>query len=158
VGLRVRISDEGKAMTWGKLDDLALYLTFLLCFLAVAVDTRCQEQPKQTGWKVVVEPAPRQVQFWTVRKWQEPPLRANKQTLRSPWFIVPHVLAVGASVANVTRARKAGAGYAGALGPLAVVGGLDFVADRYITRIISVGVAGYVIALRTRGAVKGTYQ
>ena len=91
-------------MNWSKVpmpppEDVALVATLVVCFLAFATMGHCQET-----WRVLPDPGPRKVQFWTVRKWEDPPLRTNRETLRSPWFLVPNVLAVGASAALSAKA------------------------------------------------------
>jgi hypothetical protein len=140
-------------MTWSKVEDVALVTTLVVCFLAFATMGHCQET-----WRVLPDPGPRKVQFWTARRWQDPPLRKNRETLRSPWYIVPHVLAIGASVANVTRARRAGAGWGDAAAGVIPLSALGFVMDRYVWRPFSVGIAGAVIGIRGYGAARGRYR
>jgi hypothetical protein len=118
-------------------------------FMYVEVD--CRSVP------VFSKPAPyvpivRKPGFFTML-----PNRTNKQTLTSPWFIVPSVLAVGASAANVTRSRRAGAAWGDASAMLPLVG-LGYVMDRFVCRAFSVAGLGYVVGLRTYGAATGTYR
>lgn len=107
---------------------------------------------QKDGWRVLPEPKPRHVGFFTML-----PDRTNRQTLTSPWFIVPSVLAVGASVANVTRSRGAGAGWGDAATMLPVIG-LNYVMDRFVNRVFGLAGASYVIGVRTYGAATRTYR
>ncbi len=141
-------------MNWSEVEDVALVLTLVFCFLAFTVSGHCQD----SQWRVLPEPAPKPVSFWTMRNWEEPPLRTNKQSLRSPWYVVPQVLAVGATVANVTRSRKAGAGYGDASVGTVGVGVLAFVCDRYVWRPLGLGLAAGVIGIRGYGAATRTYR
>ena len=108
--------------------------------------------PNRKEWRVLPEPKPRKVGFFTML-----PNRSNRQTLTSPWFIIPSILAVGASAANVTRSRRAGASWGDASAMLPVIG-LDYIMDRFVNRLFGVGASSYVIGLRTYGAATGSYR
>jgi hypothetical protein len=122
-------------------------------FMYVEVD--CASIPKYTfpSDATSVRLTPASPGFFTLL-----PNRTFKQTLTSPWFIVPNVLSGLASVANVTRSRRAGAGYADSMGTWGATVGISFFLDKYISRAFGVGVAGYDGIVRTVGAANGTYQ
>jgi hypothetical protein len=110
------------------------------------------DKQKRESWRVLPEPKPRHVDFFTTL-----PHRSNRQTLTSPWFIVPSMLAIGASAANVTRSRAAGATWGDASAMLPVIG-LDYVLDRFVSRPLALVGAGYVVGLRGYGAITRTYK
>ena len=121
-------------------------------FMYVEVD--CRAVPAFAGRPAPYVPLPvvRKPGFFTML-----PNRTNRQTLASPWFIVPSALAVGASAANVTRSRRAGATWGDAAAMLPLVG-LGYVMDRFVCRAIGVAGLGYVVGLRTYGAATRTYR
>jgi hypothetical protein len=105
---------------------------------------------KSSEWRTVVVPE-RRVGFWTVR-----PGRTSRETLRSPWFLVPHALAAIAT--TVAYRRSKGESAADAFVPLVAVVGLDYAADRFLWRPLSVGAAGYTVGLYTYGAATRTFH
>jgi hypothetical protein len=106
-------------------------------------------------WRVLDDPLPRPVNFWTVHKWEKPPLRTNRQTLRSPWFLIPHALAIVATTVDYRRNRPKD--WADAFVPLAVVTAADYGSDRFLWRPFSVAGASYLIVRHTVGAATGNY-
>jgi len=94
--------------------------------------------------------------FFAVRRPGEPALATNRQLLK-PSFLVPHLAAIVASVANVTRARKAGAGYWDAGISVGAVSVLDVLTFKYISKPVGDGPAAYITAVRAYGAVTKTY-
>jgi hypothetical protein len=87
------------------------------------------------------------------------PIRSNSQTLKSRWFIIPHVLAVGLAIAEVKRAKGYPPGsYVDALVPVGAISGIDYITDRFIWRPFSLVAVGYVIGHDGYGAVTRNYQ
>ena len=144
----------------GKVEDMALTFVLIVCFLGLLKTAHCQTSPppSRSDWRILPDPAPKPPGFWTMRRASDPPLRTNKKTLKSPWYIVPNVLSIGASVANVTRSRKAGAAYGDAMAGAIPLAGFSYVFDRYVARFIAVAPPFYIIGLRTYGAVTKTYR
>jgi hypothetical protein len=99
----------------------------------------------------------------TPRAFAFQPARTNRQTLASPWFILPHAAAFGSAVLEKNRCQfsangaKAG-GWSDALVPVAIVTGLDYMLDRWVWRGVSLGASGYIITKDTYGAVTKQYQ
>ena len=157
----VNSTKQNRPSFWRRLEDTTLTCVLCLTVFGLLKTAHCQTNPappSRTNWRILPDPAPKPPGFWTVHRSADPPLRTNKQTLKSPWYIVPNVLSIGASVANVTRSRRAGAAYGDAMAGAIPLAGFSYVFDRYVARFIAVGPPFYIIGLRTYGAVTRTYK
>ena len=121
------------------------------------------ERPTTRSFRVVEGAAhPQQTR---IRTFAMLPNRTNKQTLASPWFIVPHALAFAAGIFEEKRCehvvipgRPTVGGWGDALVPGLVATPMDYVIDRFIQRGISLGDAGYIIGRETYGGISKRYQ
>jgi len=95
------------------------------------------------------------VHFWTIRAdWQSPPLRSNRQVLKSWQFWAVHAAMYGAAIAAF-RSKHAGEEVHSEVPVLVSLTALDFLTDRYLGEPYAVGPAIYATAHYARAAGKG---
>lgn len=109
-------------------------------------------------------PQPPPPTFWQVGRWDSPhALRSNRQTLKSPWFIIPQAVMWTAVIVDMKRAHldpNAPRGrelFVDAAIPAMVGSVMSYGSDRLIWRPLGLGIAAYVTFRHGRGAVTGTY-
>ena len=89
-----------------------------------------------------IERIPTTVHFWTIRGWQEPPLRTNKQVFRSKVFLAEHV---GGAIAMIVACRTRNSGEDWESGVPAIAGmlGMDYITYRFVNGPTAIGPAVY---------------
>jgi hypothetical protein len=138
------------------------WVKIVLVVMTVSVLCIAQEFPDAPMPQPKVEE--KQPKFFTfARRDANKPLRTNRQTLKSPGFIVPQVLqymAVGISIARTRHSSTAPRGgelYADALVPAVIISAMSYGSDRLLWRPLGVGLAGFVIFRHSRAAATGRY-
>lgn len=94
--------------------------------------------------------------FWTFRTFRQPALRSNRQVLRSKTFWVLHVAAAASVVAacrNHSVGNRENPGCWGSeLPAVGAMSGLDFLADRWVSRSLAVEAPIYAVQHYIRAA------
>ena len=74
---------------------------------------------------------PSSVHFWTYRRWQEPPLRSNKEVFRSKLFVAAHI---GGAIAMIVacRSRNSGEDWGSEVPAVAAVFAMDYIQFRLV--------------------------
>jgi hypothetical protein len=133
-------------------------ITILLMLASVCM---AQELPDAPMPQTTPEKPP--VYFTFMDRNAVKPLRTNRQTLASPGFYVPQVLAYTAIAVDIDRTRHSanaprGADlYVDALLPAVVISAMSYGADRLLWRPLGTGLMGFVIFKHSRAAVTGRY-
>ncbi len=100
-------------------------------------------------------PAEKHVTFWTFRKGPDAaPLRTNRQVLFSKTFLALNGALAASLIVDHHVTHNAREHYDSELPAVAGVIGLDYVADRFFSRVISVGPPVYGIIHYVRDALK----
>ncbi len=148
-----------------RLEANAMKFALLLLASAAAFTQELPDAPQPlalAGWREISPALPvRHVRTFSLRRATDPPLRSNRETLRSAGFWAPQIATGIAGAADVYVNRhnpKASQEIGIDTGvPLATGFVLSYLADRYLWRPIGWGFAAYGIALHTRGAATGKY-
>src|ERR1700734_3942522 len=103
---------------------LLFLVTVVAAYKALGQELPDAPQLQKKEWRVLPE------------KSLKLPSRTNRQTLTSPWFIVPNALGVGVSILNVRRAesRTPNASYSDALVPFVGLIPLNYLLYRFVSR------------------------
>jgi len=82
------------------------------------------------------------VHFWTIRGWQEPPLRSNKQVFRSKVFLAAHV---GGAIAMIVacRTKNSREDWGSEVPAVAGMFGMDYIQYRFVSGPTAIGPAIY---------------
>jgi hypothetical protein len=118
----------------------------------------------KSTWRQLQELPPKGTTFWSMGKWDSPaPLRTNRETLRSPWFIVPEAAGwaacsidarVNRNSPNVPQGKEL---WLDACVPMMVSTPAHYLLDRFVSRPLGLIFPGYVITRHLRGAVTRVY-
>jgi hypothetical protein len=109
-----------------------------------------QPQPVKTWEQYKGKPAT----FFTFRSnWQAPPLRSNRQTFKSPTFLLSQAAMVGSMIV-ACRNRRSGEAWHSEAPAVAGVFGLDYLMARFFGEPFALGPAVYATVHYSQAAVK----
>ena len=100
------------------------------------------------------EPQPKPVHVYTFRKsWQDPPLRTNRRTFTSKYFIVAEGISFAAMAVACSR-KGTGEHWDSEAPAWGAQFGLGYLTDRYMDELYTLGIAGYMTGHYIHSSIK----
>jgi hypothetical protein len=99
------------------------------------------------------DPQPRQVHLYTFRGPEDPPLRTNRQTLKTKTFWLSQSLGI-ASMIVACRNPRSGEDFHSEAPAVGALFGLSYLSERYLSGLFPIGIGTYETIHYTKAALK----